>query len=119
MALPPVRCARCKTDYPAFSQGQANGCAATVGPDGITGHYGSEVADMELLVATNSTALAGLSMGDCVCDTCLTTLLGEGLLAFVDIDRTAAIAAHNAEMLKKLRRLDMTWETVEDIDPKT
>lgn len=85
---PVVSCLRCKSDFAAFADNQAHGCAADWLPKDrlIVGNYGSSVLDMEAWLVQEDVGL-GDQQG-VVCDSCLRDMISEGVM----ID-TAEIAA--------------------------
>lgn len=74
-----VKCGLCNKSYPAiFSRDntQGRGCSAEVTEDHLVGHYGSEVADMEVLAFNG----APPPNGTLVCDDCIRSGLASGKL---------------------------------------
>lgn len=78
----PVVCATCETVYRSFEGlyhgQQAYKCSATADRQGITGHYGSTVADGDRLVFVGKRP-SHVRSGN-ICDPCITSLSDQGLV---------------------------------------
>lgn len=73
-----VTCACCAKTFPGIAPTQAYGCAADLSARGVTGHYGSEVCDLEFLPFTH--ADHGCPERGQICDTCIRAMLEDGTL---------------------------------------
>lgn len=101
-----VKCGLCSKSYPAiFSRDktQGRGCSAEVTEDLLVGHYGSEVADMEVLAFTGKPP----ANGTLVCDDCIRSGLASGKLKRLP-DKTPGFSARTdssaiIEMFDKLQ----------------
>mgnify|MGYP000194480483 CR=1 FL=1 len=75
-----ITCCRCAKIYLGFDKEQAYGCASDVHIEGIVGHYGSTVADLEIFRYANGNIPAGLKVGAQICDDCIISLRDKGIL---------------------------------------
>jgi thymidine kinase len=76
----PVVCATCETSYPSidFETQQAYKCAAVANRTGLTGHYGSTVADGDRWEFVDDRP-AHVRSGN-ICDACIVSLRDAGLI---------------------------------------
>lgn len=72
-----VVCCRCKATFKPMFDSQASGCSADVGLNGISGHYGSAVADLHILRYPGGVMPQDITLGAQVCDDCLTDMLDK------------------------------------------
>lgn len=113
---PIVTCCHCKAQFEGFSDTQANDCAADVKPDGIYGHYGSAVADLQVLPYAEGSVPASLTLDGQICDPCIVKMQESGVLG-AGTDRTMAPLTETPDGLVEIDCATRHVRRWEDLDP--
>tara|TARA_R110002051_G_scaffold103674_1_gene176080 strand:- start:641 stop:955 length:315 start_codon:yes stop_codon:yes gene_type:complete len=96
-----VKCGICRKSYPAlFEQDgtQARQCSADVRNGRLVGHYGSEIADMEVYEFTGTAP----AEGTIICDACIRRGLARGTMRKSDGHPAFMADPEESEMMMKL-----------------
>lgn len=80
-----IQCCICKEQFEEMfpDSNQAYGCSCTADKQGVTGHYGSTVIDMQRWIwkyGCHPSVISSKSKEPVICDSCIKNIIGEGLI---------------------------------------